>query len=150
MAAQQQFITDPEGLGLGFPIIGANSIQFSVGDAVYINTSGFLDLSSTTNRILGFSTDSVTMSATNQTVALVCPAYVPAGQVTMYYPMSSAPSQTMIGEYADFSSATTNAQTVSSTTSASTGQFFIVGIDTTNTAVYVQVAEQQRFDYAQP
>ncbi len=151
----QRFFNDPAAFGVGYPVIGANSIAFATADAVYINTSGFLDIATTSSRILGFSVDDVsTLTSDNQTVAKVCPKYVYANNIIMVFPASGAITQTMVGEYADFSSTTSGAQTVSNSTSATAGQLFIIGFDPANdgttTDVVVMVAEQQYFDYAQP
>lgn len=125
----QKFLQDPAGFGVGYPNIGANSIVFNVGDAIYINTSGFLDIATTTSKIFGYSLEDVTMTSDNQTVAKVCPKFVRAEFVAMVYPANGAITQTMVGEYAVFSSATAGAQTISNTTSATVGQFLVIGFD---------------------
>jgi len=147
MAQQQVFLHDPAGYGDGYPIIGANSIVFYNADAVYINTSGFLDIATTTSKILGYAVENITMAATNQTVAKVCPKYVYADVVEMVYPTSGAITQTMVGEYAVFSSATAGSQTISNTTSATVGQFLVIGFDpfasSDTSAVVVKAAYRQ-------
>lgn len=151
----QRFYNDPAGFGIGYPVIGANSATFSEADAVYINTSGFLDVATTSSRILGFSNETISaLASDNQTVAKVTPKYVYTNGVLVVYTASGAITQTMVGEYADFSSTTSGAQTVSNTTSATTGQVFIVGFDPagdgTTTDVVIQAAEPQYLDFAQP
>lgn len=123
---------DPGLYGNGHPIIGANSVEFSPADSVYINSSGFLDIATSGgsgSAILGYALDNATMSSTNQTVAKVCPQYVYADLVEVKYPGDGAYTHTMVGEYTFFTSTTTNAQTVTSTTQGGTGQFLIVGFD---------------------
>ena len=144
----QRFLNDPAGYGVGYPIIGANSITFNEADAVYVNTSGFLDIASTSSAILGFSLETAAaMASDNQTNAKICPKYAYAEGVIVVYPASGAITQTMVGEYANFSSATAGAQTVSNSTSATVGQFFITGFDPNNdgttTDVVVKVAFRQ-------
>lgn len=127
----QRFQVDPAGLGVGYPVIGANSIQFSVADAVYIDSSGFLAVATAVSKIFGYSLENITMASSNQTVAKVCPKYVEASSaVLMVYPTVSSVglAQTEVGAFVSLSTVTTGAQAISSTTGA-TGQFLIVGID---------------------
>jgi hypothetical protein len=124
----QRFLHDPAAFGVGYPVIGYDSIVFYTADAVYIDSNGYLNTASTSSKILGYSLDNITMSATNSTVAKVCPKYVYAENVEMVYPASTTLTQTMVGEYAVFSSATAGAQTLNaSTTSGTVGQFLILG-----------------------
>ncbi len=92
------------------------------------------------------------MTASNQTVALVCPKYYYAAGVLVVYPGDSACTQTKIGEYCDLVSNTSGAQTLNGTVNA-TGQFFILGFDPENngttTDYVVTVAEPQNFGFAQ-
>ena len=141
--------------GVGYPVIGGNSVQFSMADAVYIDTNGFLAIATTSSRIIGYCVEDITMSSTNQTVAKVCPKYIPALGVLMVYPGAAACTQTMIGEYVDLSTVTTGAQVVGAgSTSASSGQFLILGFDPngdgTTTDVVVCLGENQVSDAAQP
>lgn len=149
----QRFTRDPAGYGTGFPIIGANSVQFNTADALYINSSGFLDTASTSSKIYGYSIETpAVMASDNQTVAKVCPKYCYAEQVEVVYPANGAITQTMVGEYTVFSSATAGAQTISNTTSATVGQFLIVGFDPdkdgTTTDVVVRAAFKQSETYS--
>lgn len=148
----QRFLQDPSAFGTGYPVIGANSEAFAVGDAIYINTSGFLAVATTSSKILGYSVGAITMASDNQTVGLVKPQYVYAENVLMVYPGDSACTQTKIGEYADFVSTTSNAQTINGTVGA-TGQFLVVGFDPagdgTTTDYVVIAAERQKDGYAQ-
>lgn len=126
----QRFLTDPAGFGVFYPVIGANSIQFSVADAVYIDSSGFLALATATSKLLGYCLEGITMSSSNQTVAKVCPKVSEQASVLMVYPTVSnvGLAQTEVGAYTSLVTLTTGAMAVSSTTGA-TGQFLIVGID---------------------
>ena len=126
----QRFHVDPAGNGVGYPVIGANSIQFSVGDAVIIDSSGWLALATAARKVLGFSLENITMASTNQTVAKVCPKYVSNPSVLMVYPTASNVgfAQTDVGAYAVLSGLTTGEMTLSATAGA-TGQFLILGFD---------------------
>ena len=127
----QRFYQDPGAFGVGYPVIGNTSVQFSVGDPVYINTSGYLAICTNAVKVLGYSLDNVTMSATNTSVAKVCPKYVVSEAVKMVYPIvgSAAVDQTDVGEYVVLSSTTTGAISLAATNSGTVGQFLIVGFD---------------------
>lgn len=149
----QKFFTESDHLGAGYPIIGANSTTLSRADAVYIDSSGFLAISSTTNKILGFSLDTISaLASDNQTIGKVKPKYVPASGVLVQYPSDQDCTQTDIGAYADLSSGTTNAQTVN-LVAGSTGQFLVLGFDPAgeadNDVVVVEVAEPQNLAFTQ-
>jgi hypothetical protein len=149
----QRFITDPSGLGRGYPIIAASSEQFSHADAVFINSSGFLEVADATGKVLGYYVgQGETMSATNETVAKVCPDYVYAEDVEMAYGADQACTQTDIGAYADFGTVTTGAQELNLTAGA-TGTFLVLGFDPdgdgTTTLTVVTVAEPQKSAFAQ-
>ena len=148
----QYFLQDPDGLGTGYPIIGNNSVALAVADAVTIDSDGFLDIASTSGKILGYSLEEVTMASDNQTVAKVCPKYVYADDVLMVYPSDQACTQTDVGQYADFSSATSGAQTIN-LNSGATGQFLVIGFDPkgdgSTSDVVVIAAERTKDGYAQ-
>lgn len=149
----QKFLTDPAGLGRGYPIIGATSVQFTHADAVYIDSSGFLALATAGSKVLGYYCgQGETMAATNQTVKKVCPDYVYAADVEMVYGSDQACAQTDVGAYADFGTATTGAFELNLSAGA-TGQFLVIGFDPngdgTTTDVVVVVAEDQRAAFAQ-
>lgn len=148
-----RFLTDPTANGVGYPVIAANSVALSVADAVYINTSGFMDVASTSSKVLGFSLDTITaVAGDNQTVAKVCPKYCYPDGVTIVITGDSACTQTKVGEYADLVTTTTGAQVLNGTVGA-TGQFFVIGFDPnadgTTTDYVVMVAEPQQSGYAQ-
>ena len=126
----QRFLTDPAGFGVGYPIIGNNSIQFSVGDPLYVNSSGYLAIAVVDGKVLGYSLENITMSSSNTSVAKVCPKYATTTNVLMVYPVTSSVgyAQTEIGAYTKLETLTTGAITLNATTGA-TGQFLIVGID---------------------
>lgn len=131
----QRFYGDPLAGGVGYPVIGANSITFSAADPVVINSSGFLDLSTTSTKILGWAIDdSVVMTSTNQTVAFVCPKYVEAKNVKVVLPTASAVAltQTSVGEYFVLSGTTSGAFTVNTTSSATVGQLLCLGFNPDN------------------
>lgn len=131
----QRFYNDPAGFGTGYPIIGVNSATFSEGDPVYINTSGFLALGTASDKVLGYSTDTISaLTSDNQTVAMVCPKYFYEDAVVMIYPLAAAAAatQTMIGEYTDISGTTSGSFTMNASTNATTGQFLILGINPNN------------------
>lgn len=130
----QRFLQDPANFGVGYPIIGANSIAFSEADPVYINTSGFLALGTASDKVLGYSLDTITaLASDNQTVAMVCPKYCYADAVLVVIPLAAAAAatQTMIGEYVVLSGVTSGAMTVT-TNSATVGQFLVLGINPAN------------------
>ena len=149
----QKFHTDPQYLGAGYPIIAAASTQLSEADAVYIDSNGFLAISSTTNKILGFSLDTIdALESTNESTEKVKPKYTPAQGIRVQYPSDIDCTQTDIGAYADLSSGTTNAQTVN-LVAGSTGQFLVLGFDpegeADNDVVVVEAAEPQSLAFAQ-
>ena len=136
---------------VGVPVIAKNSEQFSIGDAVYIDTSGFLAKATTSSKILGYALEDYTAASDNQTVAAYKPQYVYADDVEILIDADSALTQTKIGEYADLVTVTSGVQVLNGTTGA-TGQFFVLGsdTDTPNTSKYiVVVAESQKAGFAQ-
>ena len=66
-------------------IIGKNSEVFAVGDILTIDASHGLKVAGATDSIIGISATAATMTATNETVALVTPAYVPIDQDTEFF-----------------------------------------------------------------
>lgn len=131
----QRFLNDAAGFGVGYPVIGANSVTFSEADPVYINTSGFLAIGTATDKILGYSNETITaLAADNQTVAMITPKYVYADAMLMVYPLAAAAAatQTMVGEYTDISGTTSGSFTLNASTSATAGQFLILGLNPNN------------------
>lgn len=149
----QKFHTDPLGQGIAYPVIGINSLDLAVADAVYIDTNGWLALATTSSKIFGFSTDNIdALESDNQTVDFVKPSVVPAMAVLMKYGSDQDCTQTDIGAYADFGTTTTNAFEVN-LTAGGTGQLFVLGFDPDDEddddAIIVEVAEPQRLAFAQ-
>lgn len=131
----QRFYADPANFGVGLPVIGANSITFSEADPIVVNSSGFLDLASTSSKILGFSLETIgALTSDNQTVAGVCPKYVYAEGVLVVFPIAAAvaATQTMLGEYFIFSGTTSGAFTLNATSSATVGQLLALGLNPNN------------------
>ena len=125
----QKFLADPAGRGAGYPVIGGNSVQFSHADPVYIDTSGWLAISSTTNKVLGYYVgQGETMASDNQTVAKKTPDYVYASGVEMVFGSDQACTQTDVGAYADMGTATTGAFELN-LNSGGTGQYLVIGFD---------------------
>lgn len=128
----QRFWSDPLAQGVGYPVIGGNSVVFNSADPVYIDTSGFLQIATTSSKIMGFHVDlgPVTMTSDNQTVAQVCPKYVYAANVQVVYTAATSVfSQTQVGSYFILSGTTSGAITVNITNSDTVGQLQLLGFD---------------------
>lgn len=67
-----------------YGIIGKNSEAFTQGDPVTIDASNGLKVAGTTDTIIGIAAKTVTMTSDNQTVAKVCPAFIPIDQDTSF------------------------------------------------------------------
>lgn len=144
-----KFVRNPFELQSGYPVIGKNSEQFSVGDAVYIDSDGFLAKITTSSKVLGYVIEDVTMASDNQTVAKKCPLYVYAEGVEIEVDSDQACTQTDIGAYADMGTVTSGAMVLNLAAGA-TGQFCVLGFDANDTdKVIVTVAEPQKFGFAQ-
>jgi hypothetical protein len=144
MATSLQVFLDEGGAKQGRPVIGKNSQQFSKGDAVLIDSNGFLALATTTGKQTGWCLEDSTMAADNQTVAQVCPLYTEAEDVEVVLTCATALAQTNVGEYTNYATAATGNFVVSASTSATSGTVAITQIDPfgtgTNTQVVVKVA----------
>lgn len=140
------------GAGVGTGVILKNSVQLSVGDPLTIDSNGYLDIASTTSKIIGYSLEDVTAASDNQTVAMVKPVYVEAARVRMIYQADQACTQTDIGAYADLGTASTGA-CVLNLAAGATGQFLVEGFDPYGTGdttlCVVVVAEPQQLAFAQ-
>lgn len=144
-----KFKRNPLELSVGHPIIGDDSVKFSVGDAVYIDSDGCLALATTSSKILGYCIEDVTMAADNTTVGKVCPQYVYAEGVEVEIDSDQACTQTDIGAYADLGTVTSGAM-VLNLAAGSTGQFLVLGFDADDTdKVIAVVAEPQKLAFAQ-
>jgi len=146
-----EFKSNVAELPVGVPVIGVASVQFSVGDAVYIDSNGYLALATTSSKILGFCIEDKTTSATNASVELYCPQYVYAEDVEVWIDSDQAFTQTDAGAYADLGTVTTGAM-VLNLAAGSSGQFLVLGsdTDTPNTSkVICVVSEPQKMAFAQ-
>lgn len=148
----QRFRTDPGHLGQGFPIIGVNSQAFATADPVLADTSGWLDVISTSSKVLGYATHDATMASDNQTVATIKPSYVFAPGILMQYTADQAATQTDVGAYADVGTATSGSIQLNLAAGTS-GQFFVLGFDPDNddstSEIVVEVAEPQVLAFTQ-
>lgn len=149
----QKPLRDLEGLGRGYPIIGANSVEFTKYDPIYIDSSGFLDLISTSSKVFGYYVgQGETMTSDNETVALKTIDYVYAENIEMVFGSDQDATQTDVGAYADMGTATTGAFELNLAAGA-TGQFLVLGFDpyeeSDDDAVVVVAAEVQKYAFAQ-
>jgi hypothetical protein len=144
----QKFYTDVAHLGAGFPIIAKNSEAFHKGDPVMV-ASGFLLVATATSKILGWCDADFTATADNQTVAKLCPTYVPATEeVKMLITPDQTFAQTDVGLYADISG-TTGAIAVN-LAGGGNGQLYVHGVDPMGSGdVVVSVAEPSTLAFAQ-
>lgn len=149
----QKFLRDPLGSGVGYGVIGINSVQFSKADPVYIDSSGWLALTTGTSKVLGYYTGKgETMTSTNQTVAFVKPQYCYALGVEMVFGSDTDCVQTDVGAYADMGTYTTGAFELD-LLAGGTGQYLVLGFDpedeSDDDAVVVMCAEPQMLAFAQ-
>ncbi|MEA2036220.1 MAG: hypothetical protein U9O94_01830 [Nanoarchaeota archaeon] len=149
----QKFRSDPNGYGIGYPVLGVASVEFSHADPVYIDSDGYLALATSGSLIVGWYTgQGETMAATNATVEKVKPNYVYALGVEMVIGSDQDATQTDIGAYADFGTATTGAFEIN-LAAGSAAQLFILGFDpedeSDDDAVVCMAAEIQYLAYAQ-
>lgn len=144
-----RFKRDPLEKGVAYPIIGVANTKFSVGDAVYIDSNGYLALATTSSKILGYCIEDKTTSATNATVEKYCPQYVYAEDVEIEIDSDQACAQTDVGAYADLGTVTSGAMVLNLSAGAS-GQFLVLGFDADDTdKVIAVVAEPQKLAFAQ-
>lgn len=138
------------------PVIAANSAVFAEYTPVYKNSSGFLDVASTSSKIWGFCLEEYTAASDNQTVAQYCPLVIGAAGVIFWADADQAWAQTDNDAYCDIASVSAGVVTLNLAGGA-TGQFAILGLlsDLDPTAegdtdrIYVTVAEPQNFAFAQ-
>ncbi len=102
-------------------LIGKNSEVFAVGDILTLGTDG-LYVAGATDSIIGVSATKATMSATNETVALVKPSYVPIDQETEFLmgTNSDMSALTSVGAYYSLVAGGTGAQQVDTNAGART------------------------------
>lgn len=135
--------------------IGANSVQFSVGDPVYKNTSGFLALGVAGSRMIGWCLENKTVTSDNQTVKKHRVQYVPAYPfIKMVLPGDIVCTQAKVGSFCNFATIATGACTVDITNAAGGGtnqlciRDFDPNRDGTTTDVVVSASETQFLGFA--
>ncbi len=144
-----EFLRNVEDMPIGQPVIGKNSEAFARGDALYIDTDGFLAKITTSSKVFAYAIEDITMASDNQTVAMYCPQYIYADGVEIIVDTDQAVTQTDIGAYADMGTVTSNAM-VLNLAAGSSGQFFVLGYVADNTSkAIVTVAEPQNYAFAQ-
>jgi hypothetical protein len=149
----QRFQKVPDNIAIAADIIGNNSEVFAPADPVSIDANGNLIVATAGVKVIGFATDDVTMSSSNETVAKVKPNYIPAYQgVKMVYTADQAAvTADDIGEYCDLTGTTGAIQM--DLTGGTSGQFIILEADPdgdgTTTLVVVETAEPQSLAFAQ-
>lgn len=139
------------------PVIGANSEVFKDGTLVSKNSSGFLIVATAGLRIWGICRSEVTMSASNQTVAMVKPIVVEVSNITMSMLGDQAVVAGDLFKFADISTVSNGLQTVAVSTATTSGQLAIENLqtDVDNSPgvpafqLLVKVAEWQDLAYAQ-
>jgi len=141
-------------------IIGANTVEFSHADPVYVNSSGLLAIGQTggSGKLLGFCYEDKTTTSTNSTVAKYKPQFIPGFPfVKVVYPSDIDAEQVHIGGTNDFTSGSaTGTFTIDLTasTQGSAGNMFIWERDpygeNDNDVVLVSIAEPQYLTFAQP
>lgn len=139
------------------PVIGANSEVFVDGTLVSKNSSGFVIAATAGLRIWGVCRQSITMSGTNQTVAMVKPYIVETDNVDM----SMLGDQAVVAgdryKWADVSTVSNGLQTVAVSTATTSGQLAIQELQsdfdgdpsTATNQLVCRVAEWQDLAYAQ-
>ena len=148
----QKFRRDPYAKGVAAGVIGGNSVQFTPADPVYIDTSGWLAIATTSSKIYGYALDAITMASDNQTVDFVKPKVAPALGMQMIFGSDIDGVRTDIGAYADFVTATTGGF-VLNLLAGSSGQMFVLEFDPDgeddDDAILVECAEPQFLGFTQ-
>lgn len=127
--------------------IGKNSVIFTVGDAVRFNTSGFLDLATTTEQVFGivagvvdskgasvdFDSGSIntwTMASDNQTVAMKQVSVIPAfGHYAFSADSDTTIEQSSLGKYFALNSTSDGVVTAGESDTVGSLDLQLVGID---------------------
>jgi len=151
------------------PVIAVDSEVFAEGSPVYLDSSGFLAVTSTTNKIWGFCTEAITVISTNSTSSSIgtgqtvnsaahsyCPRVIAPDNVLFWADSDTDFTQTDIGAYADVASESSGVVTLN-LAAGSTGQFIVYGllrdVDPSATGdddrIVVKVAEPQDLAFAQ-
>lgn len=110
-----------------YDVIGNNSEEFTAGDPVTVS-SGDLVVAGTTDVIYGIAIKSQTLDADNETVAKVCPGYIPADLSTTF----------LMGTNSDLTGNATDGGTYYKLTTATTGTVQVdvtSGVQTTTSRV---------------
>ena len=134
--------------------IGANSAQFTIGDPVVYDTDGFLIVATAGSRILGVVNESVTMAATNETVALYRVSFI-QGNIYDYYEMdsSAAIAATNRSMYGDITGTTGAVQFDFATVADNTAQLRVADLDPrredSTTRILVNIAEPEQLAHTQ-
>ena len=112
-----------------YDVIGKNSEAFTVGDVVTIDNTNGLKVAGATDVVAGVVIKTVTMTSDNQTVAKVCPAYIPA-ENTVFLMGSNADFTGNVSDPGDYYklTGTTGAQQVDGTSGVQTTTSRIVEI----------------------
>lgn len=124
---------DQNGSNIRYDIIGNNSENFDVGDPVARNSTGELIVYTGTIAIVGVAVKDQTLASDNETVAKVCPGYVPAEDTVFLMGTNSdlTDNATDYGKYYKLTG-TTGAVLVDTTTGVQTGnsrQVMILKVD---------------------
>lgn len=133
--------------------IGKNSVVFTKGDAVRLNTSGFVDLATTTEQVIGIvagvvnsqgasvdadsgTTDTYTMNSANQTTGgQYQVAFIPAfGHYAFSADSDTTIEQASLGKYFALNSTSDGVVTSGESDTIGTLDLQLVGIDPDNDA----------------
>lgn len=134
--------------------VGANSAQFTKGDALTYDTDGFLIPATAGTRIVGFANVNLTMAADNETVGLVKVQFETFDTRDLFEcDASAAITRTNISQYADLTGGTGAQLIDQGTVSDNTGQFRIAMLDprqeSSTVRLLVNVAESEHLAYTQ-
>ncbi len=105
-----------------YDVIGDNAVAFTAGDPVKV-ASGVLAVAGTTDSVIGVVVKTQTMAADNETVAKVCPAYIPATFETIFLMGTNADltgNGTDVGTYYKLTTGTTGTVQVDVTSGVQT------------------------------
>lgn len=106
---------------LAHNLIGKNSEVFAIGDILTLGTDGIY-VAGATDSIIGVAAEAATMTATNETVKLYKPAYIPIDQDTEFLmgTNSDMSALTSVGAYYSLVAGGTGAQQVDTNGGAKT------------------------------
>lgn len=122
---------------LRVPVVANNSDVFAENSPVFIDSDGFLAISSTTNKIWGYCKKAFTALAANETgtglqttdsaTARYAPPVIEPDNVDFWADADEALTQTSVGTYADIASVAAGVVTLN-LVGGSTGQFHVLGL----------------------